>query len=415
MHVAEPGERFGLQKNPIPPGYVGSKPLGLEEHPERQKSRIQRDRPRSHTHTEVAKRPAVEPSAVRAPAVRGAQPIIPRPRLSHPPVRKKLLGAGRAFPDSASSILRPVSVLENGETEHHGDKDMSEVDYGSNMVDDNKFPPSNDERRTSPPIESSLDKSADENEDIGHAHRRQGQAERQVDHLAHASRKDDRQNRRKDRGERSQPQASRLHGASKPARSNTIVEVVSDYYMVYSAWINHVHQPNVDYDVVKWHQKTNRRARSPSPTYLHSVRHSGFMVNQPNTKHARTSNLRSNNNQQAAGDSDGDMKVDTDSEVQHTKVGCLTKAAKNAQGGAVVAKRKTLGFFPDLWVKLLNYTKACFRLHLAIADPFPAREEALSDTGICLELVTESIVAWEAQNRRLEAGIYLAGLIVVCR
>jgi hypothetical protein len=109
------------------------------------------------------------------------------------------------------------------------------------------------------------------------------------------------------------------------------------------------------------------------------------------------------------------MKVDTDSEVQHTKVGRLTKAAKNAQGGAVVAKRKTLGFFPDLWVKLLNYTKACFRLHLAIADPFPAREEALSDTGICLELVTESIVAWEAQNRRLEAGIYLAGLIVVCR
>ncbi|KAG2753551.1 hypothetical protein P692DRAFT_20722256 [Suillus brevipes Sb2] len=185
--------------------------------------------------------------------------------------------------------------------------------------------------------------------------------------------------------------------------------------MVYSAWINHVHQPNVDYDVVKRHQKTNRRARSPSPTYLHSVRHSGFTVNQPNTKRARTSNLRSNNNRQAAGDSDGDMKVDTDSEVQHTKVGRLTKAAKNAQGGAVVAKRKTLGFFPDLWVKLLNYTKACFRLHLAIADPFPAREEALSDTGICLELVTESIVAWEAQNRHLEAGIYLAGLIVVRR
>lgn len=177
MQVAEPGERFGLQKNPIPPGYVGLQPLGSEAHPERLKSRIQRDRPRSHTHTEVAKRPAVEPSAVRAPAVRGAQPIIPRPRLSNPPVRKKLLGAGRAFPDSTSSILRPVSVSENGETEHHGDKDMSEVDYGLNMVDDDKFPPSNDEMCTSPPIKSSLDRSADENEDIGHTQRRQGQVE----------------------------------------------------------------------------------------------------------------------------------------------------------------------------------------------------------------------------------------------
>ncbi|KAG1820109.1 hypothetical protein EV424DRAFT_1347200 [Suillus variegatus] len=145
MQVAEPGERFGLQKNPIPPGYVGLQPLGSEAHPERLKSHIQRDRPRSHTHTEVAKRPAVEPSAMRAPAVRGAQPIIPCPRLSNPPVRKKLLGAGRAFPDSTSSILRPVSVSENGETEHHGDKDMSKVDYGLNMVDDDKFPPSNDE------------------------------------------------------------------------------------------------------------------------------------------------------------------------------------------------------------------------------------------------------------------------------
>ncbi|KAG1871541.1 hypothetical protein F4604DRAFT_1681630 [Suillus subluteus] len=304
MRVAEPGERFGLQKNPIPLGYVGLKPLGSEGHPEHQKSRIQRDRPCSHTHMEVSKRPAVELSA----------PIIPHLRLSNPPVRKKLSGA---------------------ETKHHSNKDMSEVDYGSNMVDDDKFPPSNDEMHTSPPIKSSLDRSADENEDIGHTHRCQGQAERRVDHLAHASRKDDRQNRRKDH-----------------------------------------------------------------------MCHSGFTVNQPNTKYARTSNLQSNNNRQAAGDSDGDMKVDTDSEVQHTKVGCLTMAVKNAQGGVVVAKRKTLGFFPDLWVKLLNYTKACFRLHLAIADPFPAREEALSDTGICLEPVMESIVAWEAQNRCLEAGFY---------
>ncbi|KAG2096055.1 uncharacterized protein F5147DRAFT_656670 [Suillus discolor] len=339
LHVAEPGERFRLQKNPIPPGYVSLQHFGLEEHPEHLKSCIQRDRPRSHTHTEVARRPAVEPPVIRAPTIHGAQPTIPRPK---PPVRKKSSGAGRAFPDSASSILWPVAVSENEETEHHGDKDMSKVDDGLNMVDDDKFPLSNDEMCTSPPVELSIDRSADENEDIGHTQRHQGQAEQRVDRLGHASRKDDRQDRRKDH-----------------ARSNTIAEV-----------------PNVDYDVVKRHQKTNRRIWSPSPMYLHSVRHSGFTVKQPNTKRACTSNLRSNNDRQAAVDSDGDMKVDSDSEV----CGC-TKAAKNAQGSAVVPKRKTLGFFPDLWVKLLNYTKACFRLHLAIADPFPARKEALGDTG----------------------------------
>ena len=140
--------------------------------------------------------------------------------------------------------------------------------------------------------------------------------------------------------------------------------------------------------------------------YLHSVRYSGFTINQPKTKRARTSNLQSNNNRQVAGDSDGDMEVDADSEVQHISVRHRTRVAKNAQDDAVVAKRKTLGFFPDLWVKLLNYTKACFRLHLAITDPFPTCEKALSDTGICIELITESIVAWEAQNHCLEAGIF---------
>ncbi|KAG1892935.1 uncharacterized protein F5891DRAFT_1197040 [Suillus fuscotomentosus] len=371
LHVAEPGERFGLQKNPIPPGYVSLQCLWLEEHPECLKSRIQQNRPRSHTHTEVARRPAVEPPVICAPAIHEAQPTIPHLK---PPVHKKLLGAGRAFPDSASSILRPVAVSENEETKHHSNKDMSEVDGGLNMVNDDKFPLSNDKMCTSPPVEFSLDRSADENEDIGHTQRRQGQAEQWVDHLGHASRKDDRQDRRKDCGEQSQPQTSRLHGASKQAHSNAIVEV---------------EVPNVDYDVIKWHQKTNHHIWSPSLTYLHSVHHSGFMVKQPNTKRAHTSTLWSNNDHQAGVDSDGDMKVD--SEVQHTSVGRHTKAAKNVQGSTVVAKQKTLGFFPDLWVKLLNYTKACFRLHLATADPFPAHEEALSDTGICLELVTELI------------------------
>ncbi|KAG1734245.1 uncharacterized protein EDB91DRAFT_1084148 [Suillus paluster] len=316
LHIGENGEMFGLQKNPIPPGYISLQPLG-SEHPS--------------------------------------------------------LGAGGALPDSASSILQPGSISEHEETENHSDKDMSKVCDELNMVDNNNFPLSNDEMRTSPPVEFSLDRHADENQDIDHTQHHQGQAEQWVSRPVHASQKDYRQNRCEDPGKRSQPQA----------RSNAIAEVV-----------HHIHQPNMDYDVVKRHQKTNCRARSASPMHLHSVRYSGFTVNQPKTKRACTSNLQSNNNHQVAGDS-GDMKVDTDSE-----------AAQSIQDGAIVAKRKTLGFFPDLWVKLLNYTKACFRLHLAIAGPFPTHKEALSDTGICLELITESIVAWEVQNHCLEADFY---------
>jgi len=78
------------------------------------------------------------------------------------------------------------SISENEETKHHGNEDMSEVDDELNMVDD-MFPPSNAEMCTYPPIEFLLDRCADENEDIGHTQRRQGQAERWVDRPGHAS------------------------------------------------------------------------------------------------------------------------------------------------------------------------------------------------------------------------------------
>ncbi|KAG0695546.1 hypothetical protein DFH29DRAFT_879970 [Suillus ampliporus] len=235
-----------------------------------------------------------------------------------------------------SSGLHPLQPL--GSEEH---PNMTDVYDELNMVDNDKFPPSNYEMCTSPPVKFSLDRHADENEDIGHTQRHQGQAEQQVGRPGHASRKDYGQNRHEDPGEWSQPQAGHLHGASKQACSNAIVEVC---------------------------------------TILASL------SNRPKTKRAHTSNLQSNNNCQVAGDS-GDMKVDTDLEVRHTSVGRRTKAAKSIQDGAIVAKRKTLGFFPDLWVKLLNYTKR------------PA-------LGCILPSQTQSIVAWEAQNRRLEAGFY---------
>ncbi|KAG1720573.1 uncharacterized protein EDB91DRAFT_1256912 [Suillus paluster] len=98
LHVGVNGERFGLQNNPIPPGYVGLQPLGLE-HPVHSNSHIQQDRPCSHTHVEVATRPTVKPPVMRAPAVQptiprqkpvmrapAAQPTIPPPKPSNPPV-----------------------------------------------------------------------------------------------------------------------------------------------------------------------------------------------------------------------------------------------------------------------------------------------------------------------------------------
>ncbi|KAG2114667.1 uncharacterized protein F5147DRAFT_769983 [Suillus discolor] len=168
LHVAENGRRFGLQKNPIPPGYIGLQPLGSEEHPGHPKSCIQQDKLRSQTHTKVAERPTIELPVVCLPAVCGGQPAIPRPKPSNPPVQKKSSGAGQTLPDSASSILQPGAILENEESDHYNDKDMSEVDDELNMVNDNKFPPCNDKTCTSLPVELSPNKHTDKNKDIGH-------------------------------------------------------------------------------------------------------------------------------------------------------------------------------------------------------------------------------------------------------
>jgi hypothetical protein len=75
---------------------------------------------------------------------------------------------------------------------------------------------------------------------------------------------------------------------------------------------------------------------------------------------------------------------------------------RNAKKKGDVANPTTLGFFPHLWGKLLDYAKANFRLYLAISDPFPDKEDALS--GVCGEAITEAIVHWQDQKRQVEKG-----------
>ncbi|KAG1761030.1 hypothetical protein EV702DRAFT_1207509 [Suillus placidus] len=65
-----------------------------------------------------------------------------------------------------------------------------------------------------------------------------------------------------------------------------------------------------------------------------------------------------------------------------------------------VANLTTLGFFPHLWGKLLDYAKANFRLYLTISDPFPAKEDALS--GVCGEAIMKAIVHWQDQKCQVE-------------
>ncbi|KAG1765869.1 hypothetical protein EV702DRAFT_1204396 [Suillus placidus] len=77
---------------------------------------------------------------------------------------------------------------------------------------------------------------------------------------------------------------------------------------------------------------------------------------------------------------------------------------RNAKKTGDVANTTTLGFFPHLWGKLVNYAKANFRLHLTISDPFPTKEDALS--GVCGEAITEAIVHWQDQKRQVEKGYY---------
>ncbi|KAG1852601.1 hypothetical protein C8R48DRAFT_777421 [Suillus tomentosus] len=128
----------------------------------------------------------------------------------------------------------------------------------------------------------------------------------------------------------------------------------------------------------------NCRPRSPSPTYLNSLRNQ-----YPKSKHTRTGN---------SPDDIDDQYKDSEDNIYTGRKRC------NARKKGDVANPTTLGFFPHLWGKLLNYAKANFRLYLAISVPFPTKEDALS--SVCSESIMEAIVHWQDQKCQVKKGYY---------
>lgn len=148
----------------------------------------------------------------------------------------------------------------------------------------------------------------------------------------------------------------------------------------------------MDYDVLEVHHTKNCRPRSPSPTYLNSVRN-----RRPKTKRARTSHSLSSD--------DSDDQHLEDLEIENTGKRHRTKKSK---GTGTNRDATNVGFYPPLWQKLLDRAKANFRLHLAISVPFPDKEESIGNTGVCGEVIAEAIVQWQEQKRKLEKGTFIS-------
>jgi hypothetical protein len=81
---------------------------------------------------------------------------------------------------------------------------------------------------------------------------------------------------------------------------------------------------------------------------------------------------------------------------------------KKSKGTGKNCDATNIGFYPPFWQKLLNHTKANFRLHLAISVPFPNKEESIGNTGVCGEVIAEAIVQWQEQKRKLKKGTFIS-------
>ncbi|KAF8137693.1 hypothetical protein EV363DRAFT_1155703 [Boletus edulis] len=161
-------------------------------------------------------------------------------------------------------------------------------------------------------------------------------------------------------------------------------------------------QVNTDHDVVNRHHKRNRRPRSPSPTYLQSVRNGDHPHQKKSKRGARDQDERGSNAGTEQTDGSGSLTlVNKDESRAPSRQG--SKYSKTSKAD-VVARPVTMAFFGPLWCKLLDEGKAKLRLHLMTDDPFPPREMAID--GICTEIIIELVIKYEEEGLELEAGFY---------
>ncbi|KAG2752787.1 hypothetical protein P692DRAFT_20845981 [Suillus brevipes Sb2] len=144
--------------------------------------------------------------------------------------------------------------------------------------------------------------------------------------------------------------------------------------------------PNIDYDILQAHHAKNRQPRCPVRNH------------HPKTKCTHTRNSLSSDDSDQQDNLEDLNEVDIDSGRHHR--------TKKAKGAATNHDATNVGFYPPLWQKLLDRAKANFRLHIATSVPFPDKEESIGGTRVCGEVITEAIVQWQEQKRKLEKGYY---------
>ena len=97
---------------------------------------------------------------------------------------------------------------------------------------------------------------------------------------------------------------------------------------------------------------------------------------------------------------EGDDKGDKVAEANKKK----GRYSKNPKG-SVTSKATTLSYYPLSWHKLLNLTKACMCLHVAVENGFPQLTTAVDSK--CLEVLGEVVAHFEANQWEVEAGMSL--------
>ncbi|KAG1852756.1 hypothetical protein DFJ58DRAFT_728407 [Suillus subalutaceus] len=383
LHVAEHG-RFGLQDYPLPSAYVSSKPLQTDQIAQGSCNPPQPDltshvQPPTHPVKPSAHpvKPSARPVKLSARPVKlsarpvkpSARPVKPPARPVEPPARPELLTIQQALPGgSASSACKSAFVdRSDDETEQtRTDREMDvKEDFDMEKNRDASFEGDFD-------VEENWDASFKEDDDEEDANIEEDDIDATID------------------GEEHKDLDGDLYGTVTAPMDHDPLDHTNRRLGQAGQY------PNIDYDLLQCHHSNNHRPRSPPPSYLIGV--SG----QRSNLHPKSKHPCKNNPSPADDGSDRDdynVEFECDSGVQS----CSTKKNKNAKG---TANPTTLGFFPPLWVRLLDFAKANFRQHLANVAPFPQRESAIDDGGVCGKIIAEAIVDWQEQKHQLKKGYY---------
>jgi hypothetical protein len=157
----------------------------------------------------------------------------------------------------------------------------------------------------------------------------------------------------------------------------------------------------------KRHHCKNGRRRSPSPTYLDSVRSNGT----DKYKKARRdpSKVCSGSlNPQSQGDGTKDT---TDGSTQNQPKRQMGRWSINPKG-TEQPKPTTLTFYPPFWQKVLDFAKAQMQLNVMVENTFPALDPAIR--GPCSECLLEALAYNKDNNLELEAGKSYAFHCLAC-